>query len=115
MNVVKLLLKILKSTGLISKILPALLRAWAEGGLGEPARKFYWLLEGKKTLIGALLVGLAYGLEAICGANPEMVWGCEWSRYVMAAGALLTSIGLVDAGVRSPWPKGTAIPPEAKR
>jgi len=52
---VKLLLKILKTTGLISKILPGVLRAWAEGGLGVPAQKVYWWLEGYKTITGALL------------------------------------------------------------
>lgn len=106
----KLLLKILKSTGLISKILPALLRAWAEGGLGEPAKKVYWFLAGKKAITGAILLAVGTALDATCGNYPQWDWACPGARYVFWLGALLTSVGLVDGGVRSPWPEGTPKP-----
>ena len=112
---VKLLLKILKSTGLISKLIPGLLRAWAEGGLGEPARKVYWFLEGYKTITGALLMALGTGLEAIAANYPDWTWAAPAARAIFWIGAILTPIGLVDGGVRSPWPRGTVIPPEAKK
>ena len=39
------------------KILPTLFRAIAEGQAGEGPKKVYWFLTGKKTFIGALLIG----------------------------------------------------------
>ena len=99
----KLGLRFLK--GNWGRLLPTVFKAAAEGGLGEPVKKFYWFLAGKKTILGAVFIGLGYGLEAICNANPEMAWGCEWSKYVMAVGGFLSAIGLVDGGTRSPWPE----------
>jgi len=112
---VKLLLKFLKTTGLISKILPGVLRAWAEGGLGEPARKVYWWLEGYKTVTGALLMGLGAGLEHIAPSFPEWTWVIPFAKGVFWLGGMLSSIGLVDAGVRAPWPTGTKIEAKDKR
>lgn len=112
---VKLLLKVLKNTGLISKLLPALLRAWAEGGLGEPARKVYWWLAGYKAVTGAIFIALGTGLEAVAASYPDLTWAPAVARGVFWAGTLLASIGLVDGGVRSPWPEGTPIPSKAKK
>lgn len=112
---VKLLLKVLTKAGLISKLLPMLLRAWAEGGLGEPARKAYWWLAGYKAITGALIMGLGVGLEAVSASFPGWTWAPPAARGVFWLGAMLSSVGLVDGGVRSPWPEGTEIPDKAKR
>ena len=96
-------------------ILPAMLKAVAEGGLGETPKRLYWALAGKKTALGAALIFAAYGLEAICNAYPEMQWGCRWSQWVLVIGGVLASVGLADGGTRAPWPTGTPIPPEVKK
>lgn len=110
-----LLLKLLKTTGLVSKILPALLKAWAEGKFGAPAQKFYWLLAGYKTITGAIILALGAGLETVCAGYPGYAWSCTAAPYVYMIGGLLAAVGLVDGGTRSPWPKGTEIPPEVKQ
>ncbi len=106
----KVLGKIISKAGLVSKLLPMLLKMWVEGGLGEPAQKVYWFLAGKKAITGAILLAVGTGLEATCGSYPDMSWACPAARYVFWFGALLTSVGLVDGGVRSPWPEGTPKP-----
>lgn len=111
----KPLLVILRKTDLVSKILPGLLRAAAEGAFGEGVKKAYWVAAGYKTATGALLMALGTGLEAISASFPEWTWAPAVAQLVFWLGALLSSVGLVDAGVRSPWPKGTEIPEEAKR
>ncbi len=103
----KVLGKIISKAGLVSKLLPMLLRLWAEGGLGAPAQKVYWFLAGKKAITGAILLAVGTSLEATCGSYPDWGWACPAARYVFWLGALLTSVGLVDGGVRSPWPDGT--------
>lgn len=103
----KVLGKIISKAGLVSKLLPMLLKMWAEGGLGAPAQKVYWFLAGKKVVTGAILLGLGTAADATCGSYPDMAWSCTLARGVFWLGALLTSVGLVDGGVRSPWPDGT--------
>jgi hypothetical protein len=96
-------------------ILPAILRAAAEGQLGEPVKRAYWVAAGYRTFTGAVLVGLGAALETVCGSYPDMAWACPAARYVYIAGGLLAAVGLVDGGVRAPWPAGTPIAPEDKR
>ena len=109
-----MLLKLLKWSGLASKILPGLLKSWAEGGLGEPAKKVYWWLAGYKTITGAILIAAGTGLEAIAGTYPEWTWAPGVAKGIFWAGSLLASVGLVDGGTRSPWPNGTEIPDQLK-
>ena len=104
-----MLLKLLKWSGLISKILPSLLKSWAEGGLGEPAKKVYWWLAGYKIITGMIFIVLGTGLEALASSYPDLTWAPTVARSVFWAGSLLASVGLVDGGVRSPWPQGTVI------
>ena len=104
--------KILRKLGLVSKVVPALLRMWAQS-TGWPG-KLYWALEGKKTLTGAVLVGLAVALREVAPMFPEQEWLPAAAAAVTWIGGALASIGLVDAGVRSPWPKGTKVPARAK-
>jgi len=111
----KLLMLVLKKTGFVGKILPGLLRAAAEGSFGEPVKRLYWLLAGYKTATGAVLMALGTGLEAVAASFPEWSWAPQAAQAIFWLGALLSSVGLVDAGVRSPWPQGTEIPTEAKR
>lgn len=89
-------------------ILPAILKAAAEGDFGEPVKKLYAFAAGKKTITGAALVALGAGLETLCASFPEYaVWACPASRYLYIVGGLLASVGLVDGGTRAPWPAGT--------
>lgn len=110
-----LLLKLLKTTGLVSKVIPSLLRMWAEGKLGAPAQKLYWLLAGYKTITGAVLLAVGTGLETTCAGYADYAWTCQAAPYVYMVGAALAAIGLVDGGTRSPWPSGTPIPEAEKK
>lgn len=96
-------------------ILPASFRAAAEGDFGPQVRAVYWWAASFKTFTGAALMALGAGLETVCASFPDFAWACPASRYVYLAGQILTVVGLVDGGVRAPWPTGTPIPPEAKR
>jgi hypothetical protein len=53
---------------------------------------------------GAALIGIGAGLEAVCASYPDLTWARSAARYVYYAGALLTTVGLVDGGTRAPWP-----------
>lgn len=110
-----MLLSLVKKLGLVSKILPALLTAWAEGKLGAPAQKFYWWMAGYKTITGMVLLALGTGMETVCSGYVDYAWTCQASQYVFMAGAALASIGLVDGGNRSPWPTGTPITEAEKK
>jgi uncharacterized membrane protein YedE/YeeE len=107
----KLAVRFLK--GRWGSLLPAVLRAVAEGKFGEPAKAVYWKTAGYRTVTGAALVGLGAGLGAVCGSYSELAWSCRAETWIMAAGALLASVGLVDGGVRSPWPDGTPKEPQS--
>lgn len=96
-------------------LLPLIFKAAAEGRFGAAVEKLYWLAEGRKTFTGAVLMGIGTGLEAVAAAYPELAWAPAAARVVFAVGACLSAVGLVDGGVRAPWPKGTAIPPEEKQ
>jgi hypothetical protein len=98
------LVKFLK--GNWGKVLPVFFKAIAEGQLGEPAKKIYWLLAGRKTAIGALLLAIGTGMEAVCANHPAFPWTCEVGTWVYWLGGMLAAIGLVDGGTRSPWPEG---------
>jgi hypothetical protein len=98
------------------KLLRMLLKAIAEGELGEVPSRVYWWAAGKKTLTGAVLLGAGAALETVCASFPDFAaWACPAARYVYYAGALLTTVGLVDGGTRAPWPTGTTIEPGDKR
>lgn len=102
----KLLVFVLKKLNW-GKIIPQVLRAAAEGRAGEMPKKVYWALAGKKTFIGALLIGLGTAGEAVCANYTAYQWTCEASTWIYYLGALLASVGLVDGGTRAPWPTGT--------
>jgi len=100
----------------LSKIIPWLLTSWAEGGFGEPAKKLYWKLEGKKTLLGAIFVAVWFGLDFAAATWPEQAaWAKPAAEVMLTVGGLLAAAGLIDGGVRAPWPKGTTIPASAKK
>ena len=99
----KLVTKLVK--GNWGKILPMLLTGCAEGKFGPKVKAIYWFAAGKKTVTGMVLIGFAYGLEAVCNVYPEAKWGCQWSQYLVWVGGLLTTLGLADGGNRSPWPE----------
>lgn len=95
-------------------ILPAIFKAAAEGEFGEPVKRVYWALSQYKTFSGAALMAAGAGLETVCASFPDFAWACPASRYVYLAGEVLAVVGLVDGGVRAPWPAGTVIPPAEK-
>jgi hypothetical protein len=89
-------------------LLPALLRAVAEGKLGERPKAIYWKTAGYRTFTGAALVAAGAGLGAVCANYGEaMAWACKAEGWVMGFGALLAAVGLADGGTRAPWPEGT--------
>lgn len=98
----KLLVKFFK--GNWGKIIPPILTAIAEGKMGPVAKKVYWFMAGKKTISGMVLLGLAYGLEAVCNQYGTL-WGCQWSQWLVWIGGFLASVGLIDGGNRAPWPE----------
>jgi len=99
----KLLLKFVK--GNWGKIIPPILTAIAEGKMGPVVKRVYWVVAGKKTFIGMVLVGLAYGLEAVCNNYGGAGWGCTASQWLVWIGGFLASVGLIDGGNRAPWPE----------
>lgn len=112
---IRILGRLVAAGDVIAKVLPTLLRLWAEGKLfGEKGARVYWWLAGKKTVTGAILLALGTGLEAVAAGYPELAWAPVAARVIFWTGAALSSIGLVDGGVRSPWPKGTEIPAKFK-
>lgn len=113
-NMLKALaLKFLK--GKWGSLVPMVLTAAAEGEFGPGVEKVYRWLKGKKTVTGAILLGSGAALETICAGYPSMDWSCQIVPWLYGGGGILASVGLVDGGLRAPWPKGTAIPPEAKK
>lgn len=111
----KLLFKLAQKLGLVSKILPALLTAWAEGKLGKKPQAVYIWLEGKKTILGMVLIAAGTAAEALAANYPELAWAPEVATVAFWIGSVLAGVGLVDGGLRSPWPKGTRIPEKAKK
>lgn len=98
-----LLVKVFK--GNWGRIFPLFFKAIAEGQLGEPAKKIYWWLAGRKTVLGAILIAVGTGLEATCSNYPAYTWSCEAGTWVYWLGGMLALVGLVDGGTRSPWPE----------
>lgn len=110
MGLVKyLLVRFLK--GNWGRIIPTLFKAIAEGQFGEPIKKIYWWMAGKKTASGAILMAVGAGLETICANFPDYTWACPVSRWLYVVGGFLASVGLVDGGTRAPWPDGTPKEP----
>lgn len=97
------------------KLLPGVFKAAGEGQFGTTVQKVYLWSRGKKTITGAVLLGLGAALETVCSQYPVYGWSCAWSRYVYDAGIFLTSVGLVDGATRSPWPAGTPKEPTAEQ
>jgi len=101
----KLAVRFLK--GRWGSILPALLRALAEGKFGETPKAIYWKTAGYRTLTGAALSAVAVGAGQVCGSYPDYAWSCDVAKYALAVGVFLAGVGLADGGTRAPWPEGT--------
>jgi len=99
----------------LSKIIPWLLTSWAEGGFGDSAKKLYWTLAGKKTLLGAIFVVAWWGLDFVSATWPEYAWAKPASEVMLSIGGMLAAAGLIDGGVRSPWPTGTTLTAKEKK
>lgn len=108
-----LIAKFLK--GRWGSILPQVLKAIAEGKMGAPAKAVYWFGAGYRTVTGAALVGIAFGLGSLCDTSGALYpWACTIQPYVITVGGILAGVGLVDGGVRSPWPTGTPKGPDGQ-
>ena len=88
-----------------SQAVPTAITAVAEGKFGEPAKKVYWALAGKKTWITAAVAGAASVLEAV---PAEQCADCAtYVAYLWSAAGFLLVAGLWDGAVR-------AVPPKKK-
>jgi hypothetical protein len=79
-----------------SKFLVTLVKDAAEGKHGPKWKSFYWALAGLKRPV-AIILGL---IAAVCAALGML----DVAAYVGIAGALLYSVGLLDAGWRNVKP-----------
>lgn len=105
-----LVVKFLK--GRWGSVLPAILRAAAEGQFGPQVKAIYWFAAGYKTVTGAVLIGAAAGLGTLCETGGATYsWACGAQPWVLSLGAILAGVGLVDGGTRAPWPEGTPKEP----
>jgi hypothetical protein len=100
-----LIVKFLK--GNWGKLIPMVFKAIADGEFGKVPQRAYIWLAGKKTISGAALFGLALAFEGVCSNYPSITWSCGVSRVLYDLGAVLLAVGLIDGGVRSPWPEST--------
>lgn len=98
----KLAVKVVKAKW--GSILPAILKAAAEGKFGEGIKRAYWAMAGIKTVSGAVVLALGAGLETVCASYPEYAWTCGAGKWLYLIGGILASVGLVDGGTRAPWP-----------
>lgn len=85
-------------------ILPEVFKAAAEGKFGPVVQKVYWATAKYKTVTGAVLLAAGAGLETIAATYPEWTWAAPAATYVYVVGGFLAAVGLVDGGVRAPWP-----------
>jgi hypothetical protein len=89
-----------------SEAVPTLIKAIAEGKLGEQPKKIYWALAGKKTWITVAVVGVATTLESI--PAEQCVQCADWTAWAWSAAGFLLVAGLWDGAVR-------AVPPKKKK
>jgi hypothetical protein len=90
--------------GLLLRVLLHVTKGLAKGKYGKRPQKVWNFFEGGKTWIGFgfMVLGFAAG-EAfnmnLCPACPE------WNQGLMAVGAVLAQVGLLDAANREPGPQ----------
>ncbi len=91
----------------MSKLLPYLVKALAEGRFGEAPKKAYWFLAGKKMYIGAVLGAVAALLQwgTSSGTCGQLGLDCTGYTATLASVAgILALIGLYDGAVRAEAP-----------
>lgn len=98
-----IIVKLLK--GRIAQVLPALLRACADGDLGPQAKAAYWFLAGKKTYIGIALGVGAFALEKLVAAPPDYTWEKPALAVLYTLGAIFAGAGLIDEPLRQEPPQ----------
>jgi hypothetical protein len=98
-----IVVKLLK--GRVAQVLPALLRACADGDLGPQAKAIYWALAGKKTYIGIGLAVAAFALEKLVAAPPDYAWETWTLGLVYSFSGIFFAAGLVDDPLRQEPPK----------
>jgi hypothetical protein len=91
----------------MSKLLALLVRKIAEGDFGEPLKRVYWWLAGKKTYIG-MAFGASWAMLAWAqdvGVCTMRGWDCAgWSTTLASVAAFLVLVGLWDGALRSQPP-----------
>jgi hypothetical protein len=98
-----IIVKLLK--GRLGQILPALLRAMADGDFGPQAKAVYWFLAGKKTYIGLTLGALAFIFEKLVAAPPDYPWEGAVLAVVYSIAATFFTAGLIDEPLRQDPPQ----------
>ena len=97
------------------RVVPAIFKSAGGGDFGEPIKRLYWFGEKYATVTGAVLWGVGAGLETVCGGYPQWAWSCDASSWIVVAGQVLASVGLLRGATNSPWPVGADISAEDKR
>jgi len=88
------------------RLVPAVFRAAGEGDFGPQIKAAYWFGDKYATVTGAALWGLGAAMETVCGGYPQWAWSCDASRWIVIAGQILASAGLLRGATNSPWPEG---------
>jgi hypothetical protein len=87
--------------GIVLRILLHVTKGLASGKYGKVPQKTWNALEGFKTWTGVIFVTVGLGFQTAYGAGicPDCP---EYSSVLIAVGAVLAQIGLLDAANREP-------------
>lgn len=88
------------------RLVPAVFKSAGEGMFGPQIKALYWFGEKYATVTGAVLWAIGAGLETVCGNYPQWAWSCAASQWIVVAGQVLASAGLLRGATNSPWPDG---------
>jgi hypothetical protein len=90
--------------GFMLRVLLHITKGLATGKYGKVPQKVWNALAGFKTWTGVIFVAVGYGFQTAHGAGlcPDCP---EYSNILMAVGAVLAQVGLLDAANREEGPK----------
>jgi len=85
--------------GFVLRMLLHVTKGLSKGKYGRGPKRVWVALEGFKTWTGVVFLVLGYGFQTAYGAGlcPDC---SEWSNALMAVGAVLAQVGLLDAANR---------------
>jgi len=70
-------------------------------------------LDGKKTILGGLLLVLAVAAEGLAEAYPEMLWLPAVASALTYGGTMLAGVGVYHKGVKATQASNTATTAQA--